>query len=151
MTENIEEILSVQGFYVSTTVGMSMWPMLKNRRDRIVISSVGDRKLRPLDVPLYRRPDGKYVLHRILWVKDDHFVIRGDNTYVLERVPKEWVIGYLTEFYRKGKHIRVESRAYRCYAAIWRLLYFPRLCWNLFRRVAGKIKRILFPKKKKNA
>ena len=52
MTENIEEILSGQGFYVSTTVGMSMWPMLKNRRDRIVISPVGDRQLRPLDVPL---------------------------------------------------------------------------------------------------
>ena len=105
MTENIEDCLAVQGFYVSTTVGMSMWPLLKNRRDRIVIRPVGDRELRRGDVPLYRRPDGKYVLHRILRVKEDHFVIRGDNTYALERVPKEWVIGYLAEFYRKGKHV----------------------------------------------
>jgi hypothetical protein len=151
MTENIEEILSSQGFYVSTTVGMSMWPMLKNRRDRIVIAPVGGRKLRRWDVPLYRRPDGKYILHRILRVKQDHFVIRGDNTYALERVPKEWVIGYLTEFYRKGKHVKTDSLAYRCYAAVWHFLYFPRLCWLFLRRLAGKIKRTLFPKKKKNA
>ena len=151
MTENIEDFLAGQGFYVSTTVGMSMWPMLKNRRDRIVIRPVGDRELRRWDVPLYRRPDGKYVLHRILRVKADHFVIRGDNTYALEHVPKEWVIGYLAEFYRKGKHVTADSRGYRCYAALWHALYVPRYCLSLLRRAAGKIKRTLFPKKKKNA
>ncbi|MBQ9132521.1 MAG: S24/S26 family peptidase [Clostridia bacterium] len=147
MIENIEQHLREQGFYVSTTVGMSMWPMLKNRRDRIVIRPVGDRPLGRLDVPLYRRPDGKYVLHRILRVKEDHFVIRGDNTYALERVPKDWVIGYLAEFYRKGKHVKVDSRAYRCYAAVWQGIYPVRRVLVWMRRLAGKCKRALLPKK----
>ena len=53
---------------VSTTVGDSMEPMLRNRKDTIIIEPVHGR-LKRYDLPLYRRPDGKYVLHRILHVK----------------------------------------------------------------------------------
>ena len=47
------------------TVGDSMEPMLRNRKDTIIIEPVHGR-LKRYDLPLYRRPDGKYVLHRIL-------------------------------------------------------------------------------------
>ena len=149
MIENIETHLREQGFYVSTTVGMSMWPMLKNRRDRIVVRSVEGVTLRKWDLPLYRRPDGKYVLHRILRVEKDHYIIRGDNTYVKEIVPKEWVIGYVTEFYRKERHVKSTSRAYRFYAAFWHTVYPFRRALFLARRLAGKCKRALLPGKKK--
>lgn len=32
----IEEALESQGFYMSTTVGVSMFPLLRNRRDTIL-------------------------------------------------------------------------------------------------------------------
>ena len=81
---NIERQLAEQGFYVSTTVGCSMRPMLRNRRDRVIVLPIGDERLKKYDLPLYRRPDGKYILHRIIGVRDGEYVIRGDNTYAKE-------------------------------------------------------------------
>ena len=91
--ENIEAQLREQGFYVSTTVGWSMFPMLRNRRDRVVVLPVGQERLRKYDLPLYRRPDGKYILHRIIGVREGEYIIRGDNTYVKEHVPDGWILG----------------------------------------------------------
>lgn len=141
---NIEEQLLENGTYVSTTVGSSMKPMLRNRRDRIVLVPVGDKSLKKWDLPIYRRPDGKYVLHRIIAVKDDHYVIRGDNTYQKEYVPKEWVLGYVCEFYRGEKHVSADSRAYRFYAALWQRIYFLRLPIHKLWTLAYKIKHKIF-------
>jgi len=143
----IERQLSEQGVYVSTTVGWSMFPMLRNRRDRIIILPIGEEDLKKYDLPLYRRPDGKYVLHRILSVKKDHYVIRGDNTFKKEYVPKEWVLGYVSEFYRQDRHVRSDARGYRLYARLWRWIYPVRWCLYFARRCIGKLKRMLFSKK----
>lgn len=99
----IEDVLSSNGQYVGPTVGVSMLPMLKNRRDTIVVSKKTER-LQPLDVALYKRGNA-YVLHRVLRVTDTGYIIRGDNCYADEIVPEDNVIGVLTEFFRKDKHI----------------------------------------------
>ena len=147
MNTSIEEQLRESGVVVSTTAGVSMWPMLRNRRDRVVLCSVGEERLEKFDLPLYRLPDGKYVLHRIIGVREDCYVIRGDNTYRKEYIPKEWILGCVTEFYRGGKHISANSKGYRFYASVWNKLYFLRYpahaVWSFCRRVG----RGLFPKK----
>ncbi len=140
----IEEQLQKNGVYVSTTSGWSMKPMLRDRRDRIVLLPVGDRELKKWDLPMYRRPDGKYVLHRIIGVREDHYIIRGDNTYQKERVPKEWVLGYVSEFYRGDRHVKADSRSYRFYAATWNLIYPIRRVWWGIREVLSKIKHKMF-------
>lgn len=137
---SIETELKENGVYVSTTAGTSMKPMLRNRRDRIVLLPVGDRVLEKWDLPMYRRPDGKYILHRIIEVKEDHYVIRGDNTFVKEYVPREWILGYVSEFYRGKKHISTDSRAYRFYAAFWHAIYPLRVPFHKLRRLASKMK-----------
>ncbi len=147
MASNIEQQLAEQGVYVSTTVGWSMFPMLRNRKDRIVILPIGDQRLKKYDLPLYRRPDGKYVLHRILKVKENHYVIRGDNTYRLEHVPDEWILGYVSEFYRNGKHVDSNSRAYRAYVTFWRIIYPFRYVAYHALLLAIKLHRKIFPKK----
>ena len=145
---NIEKQLKEQGFYVSTTVGYSMWPMLKNRRDRVVLRALEEGEtLKKGDVPLYIRPhDGKHILHRILKVKEDHYIIRGDNTYSLERVPKTWIVGVLHEFYRKGKHVSVSNKKYHLYATAWQWIYPVRFVCHyvklFFSKVIGRLKRI---------
>ena len=74
-----EEILEKDGRLVYRFRGVSMKPMLYQNRDLVVIEKVKDR-LKKGDVVLYRR--GKdYVLHRIVRVSEDGYVIRGDNTY----------------------------------------------------------------------
>jgi hypothetical protein len=101
--QKIEDVLLSQGQYVGPTAGVSMLPMLKNRRDTIVVVKKTER-LHPLDVALYKRGN-LYVLHRVLQVTDTGYIIRGDNCYSDEIVPEEAVIGVLTEFFRKDKHI----------------------------------------------
>ena len=109
----IEDVLSSNGQYVGPTVGVSMLPMLKNRRDTIVVSKKTER-LQPLDVALYKRGNA-YVLHRVLRVTDTGYIIRGDNCYADENVPEAAVIGVLTEFFRKGKHYTCDNKKYLNY------------------------------------
>ena len=144
---NIEQQLRDGGVYVSTTVGYSMRPMLRNRRDRIVVVAKGEERLKKWDLPLYRYPDGRYVLHRIIDVKDGYYIIRGDNTFVKEKIPEEWILGYVSEFYRGEKHIFSNQKSYRFYAALWQRLYFLRMPLHKARCLASRIKHKLFSKK----
>ena len=144
MSESIESQLKNQGFYVSTTVGVSMRPMLRNRRDRVIIKPVGKERLKKWDLPLYRRPDGKYVLHRIIGVRDGYYIIRGDNTYAKEKVPDEWILGVMTEFYRGDRHYTAEQGSYRRYAAFWQTVYPLRYPIHVARVLASRVKRKLF-------
>ena len=109
----IEEVLLEMGKYIGPTVGVSMLPMLKNRRDTIVVKAKTER-LQPLDVALYKRGDA-YILHRVLSVTESGYIIRGDNCYYDEIVPEEAVIGVLTEFFRKKKHYFCTDKKYLRY------------------------------------
>ena len=109
----IEEVLLETGKYIGPTVGVSMLPMLKNRRDTIVVKAKTER-LQPLDVALYKRGDA-YILHRVLSVTESGYIIRGDNCYYDEIVPEEAVIGVLTEFFRKKKHYFCTDKKYLRY------------------------------------
>lgn len=144
---NIERQIAEQGFYVSTTVGCSMRPMLRNRRDRVIVLPIGDERLKKYDLPLYRRPDGKYILHRIIGVRDGEYVIRGDNTYAKEYVPDAWVLGYVTEFYRGKRHVLSSARSYRFYARVWNLIYPVRCVFHAGRSFAARVWHKLKPKK----
>ena len=96
----IEDVLREKGVYVGPTVGGSMLPMLKSRRDTVVIRPKTER-LNRLDVALYRRGEA-YVLHRVLAREEGGYLIRGDNCYSDEHIPENAVFGVLTEFFRKG-------------------------------------------------
>ncbi len=150
-TENsfphIEEQIAKNGFFASTTVGTSMRPMLRNRRDRIILLPVGKERLKKYDLPLYHRPDGKYILHRIIGVRDGHYVIRGDNTYAKEYVPDAWIVGYVSEFYRGNRHILTTSKSYRFYAKFWNFIYPVRYLYHAFRSFASHVWHKIKPKK----
>ena len=112
--QSIEEVLLTHGKYVGPTVGISMLPMLKNRRDTIVVMPKTER-LQHLDVALYKRGND-YVLHRVLQPIEGGYIIRGDNCYSDEKVPESAVVGVLTEFFRKGKHFYCTDKKYLKYA-----------------------------------
>lgn len=116
-----EDILATDGVLVYKTRGVSMEPMLRQDRDLVIIR-VPDSRLKKYDVALYKR--GKsYVLHRVIAVGSDHYLIRGDNTFALEKVPDSNVIGVLTEFKRKGRLHTVSDRSYMLYVRCWDTLY----------------------------
>lgn len=147
--QTIEAVLQQNGQYVGPTVGVSMLPMLKSRRDTVVIKAKAER-LKPMDVALYKRGE-TYVLHRVLSVTEKGYIIRGDNCYSDENVPERAVIGVLTEFFRKGKHIFVTDKKYLRYAKRRVRFYKPRrffvLTYWKCRRACGKVLRKLKLKK----
>ena len=143
----IEDELSRHGVYASTTRGVSMRPLFKTGRDMVIITKP-EGELRKYDVVLYRDGKGKYILHRIIAVKDNYFVIRGDNTYVRERVDKSRIIGVLTEFNRAGKHHSVNEASYKLYSRIWNLLYIPRAACYFTLRTAKRALRKIFKRKR---
>lgn len=110
----IEELLELDGRYLSTTRGVSMRPMLKSGRDVIVVLPKTER-LKPYDVALYRRGES-YVLHRVIGVTDSGYVIRGDNTYTDEIVPESAVIGVLAEYFSKKRTVKVTDKRYLRYS-----------------------------------
>ncbi len=131
---SIEEVLKTKGTYIGPTVGRSMLPMLKNRRDTIVVQAKRER-LKPKDVALYKRGD-TYILHRVLSVTDTGYIIRGDNCYVDEIVPEETVLGVLTEFFRKDKHYYCTDEKYLRYVDKRLKRYKSR---RFFVKIKGKI------------
>ena len=116
-----EKLLEEDGKLVYRTRGVSMEPMLRQNRDLVVIEVPASR-LKKYDVALYKRGTS-YVLHRVIGVKSDHYLIRGDNTYALETVPDSAVLGVLTAFQRKGKKYSVTDWNYRCYVRFWNAIY----------------------------
>lgn len=141
----IEQILKQEGVFVSTTSGVSMEPLFRHRRDTIIIRPVTGR-LKKYDVPLYRR--GKdYVLHRIIKVLPDSYVILGDNCVAKEHgITDDQIVGVLTEFYRKDKHVTVNNFWYRLYARLWCASYPLRMTYRRVRGFAGRVYRKIFPK-----
>ena len=75
---HIEQMLERDGVIVYKTRGVSMRPMLKQNRDLVTVRKFEGR-LKKYDVPLYRRKRGGYVLHRIIGLKDDCYIIRGEK------------------------------------------------------------------------
>ena len=124
--KSIEEVLEEDGVYVSTTSGVSMRPLFKHRRDTVIISKTTAR-LKKYDVPLYRRGD-QYILHRIIKVLPDSYVIVGDNCIQKEYdITDENILGVLTAFYRKDRYYTVSHPLYRAYAVFWCYTYYPRV------------------------
>lgn len=114
-----EQEIQKSGKLIYTNVGNSMMPFIRQGRDILIISKVNGR-LKRYDVPLYKRDSGQYVLHRILKVRKDDYVICGDNRYVKEYgINDKNIIGVLTAVIRNGKEIPVTDYKYRIYVHLW--------------------------------
>ena len=122
---SFEEVLRRHGKLVYTVRGASMMPMLREKRDLAVIDPLPTDKngsplrCRKYDVVLYKRGD-KYVLHRILKVLPEGYIICGDNNYWREYdIGDDSIIGVLTGFVRTGAEMPVTDPRYRTYVHLW--------------------------------
>ena len=114
-----EEEIEKSGKIIYTNVGDSMMPFIRQGRDVLVISRAEGR-LKLYDVPLYKRDSGQYVLHRILKVRENDYVICGDNRCSREYgITDRHIIGVLTGIIRDGREIPVTDLKYRIYVHLW--------------------------------
>ena len=130
-----EELLKRDGKIITHVVGRSMLPLLHDRESIVIVEDIGRVPPRRGDVVLYRM-GGRYILHRVLRIEGEAYVIRGDNTWTLEHVPKTALLGTMTGFFRRPKS-RLTGRknvVYRLYC-----LALPGIRWA--RRCGGKVRR----------
>lgn len=115
--------------------GISMLPMLKQGRDTVTLTAV-TKPLKKYDIPLYRRDNGKYVLHRIIKIGES-FTCIGDNQFTAEQdIKKEQIIAIVSAFTRNGKEYSVDNLCYKIYCRFWHFSRFPRRCIRaLFLRI----------------
>lgn len=137
--------------------GTSMLPMLRENRDTVTLSPLPE-KLKKYDLPLYRRANGQYVLHRIVQVtaesgEDLHridsiktglvhaphpiYTCRGDNQVVSETgLSHDRMIALVTGFTRNGREHSVQEPGYRIYCRLWYAICPAR---KLYRRIRRKL------------
>lgn len=138
MSARFEDVLARDGRLVYTTTGGSMLPMLREKRDLIVVERPRGR-LNKYDVALFRGEGGKCILHRVIRVEPDGYVLRGDNNRASERgIREEQILGVLTAFVRDGREIAVTDERYRLYVRLWCALYHPRMALRALRAMAGR-------------
>lgn len=142
------EKLNSGGTVTFTPKGKSMLPMLRDGEDVVVLSKPNG-KLHLFDIPLYRRSNGVYVLHRIVnFDADGSYVLCGDNQFALEHGIKDSdIIGVVTAFYRKGKAYSVNSFKYRLYVNFW---YYTRFFRHSYRFGTDKVSKLFGKGNKKS-
>ncbi len=100
-----------QKFKIEIT-GTSMNPLLFEKRDFVLI----EKPCFPLsvgDIPLYRRSDGAFVLHRIVDTDPNGYVMCGDNQFILEKgITDKNIIGVVCEMNINGKKVLLSDPEY---------------------------------------
>lgn len=140
MSVRFEDVLARGGTLVYTCVGTSMLPMLRQKRDLVVLKPPTGR-LRKYDVALYRDGNGKYILHRVIEAGPAGYVFRGDNNRTGESgIQEDQVIGVLTAFIRDGREIPVTDGRYRLYVRLWCGLFPLRTALARCAALPGRLK-----------
>ena len=117
--------------------GISMLPMLRQGIDSVVLAPL-PKRLRKYDLPLYRRNNGKYVLHRVVKAGETYSCI-GDNQFKLEEgLRHDQMIAVVTGFTRGSREYSVDHPGYRLYCRIW---HYSRPLRHFWRRGIGWIRR----------
>ena len=124
-TCSIEEAAK-RGHFVVNPHGVSMWPMIRNGKDSVLIEPAEGR-LQKYDIPLYKDRRGRYVIHRIIEVTDTGYIICGDGLFEKEYdITDANILGVVAGFYRKEKFISCTDKGYMRYVKLWVGMMFMR-------------------------
>lgn len=148
----VESCLEQGSQVILTVTGNSMYPLLRHRQDQVVLQRADKANLQIGDVPLYRRANGKLVLHRIVDKGITSYTLCGDGQWVKEYgLPSTAVLAVAVGFWRGGRYISCDARGYKLYTKIWIALLplrpFIIKCGRFAARVLRKLRK-LFKKTK---
>lgn len=99
--------------------GGSMAPFLVNHRDTVYLSKIR-HPLKKGDMILYRRDNGRYVLHRICQAASGTYTLVGDAQTEIEfGIRPDQVLAIVTAVRRKGKLLRPGSFWWDFFQKAW--------------------------------
>lgn len=134
------EVLERDGRYISVPNGISMRPMIRGKKDAVVIEKLKNNPKR-YDLVLYIRGKEQGVIHRVIKFKNNQYIICGDNCWQLEYVNLEQIKGIVTEYCRKGKWHKVNNFLYKVYVHLWvDLLFIKRPIFYIRDKLKRKLK-----------
>ena len=108
-TDNIPLVIS----------GSSMSPFLVHHRDTVYLSKVR-QPLKRGDMILYRRTNGKYILHRIYRTEPNTYTLVGDAQTVIEQgITSNQVLALVTAVQRKGQLLKPGSFWWEFFRLVW--------------------------------
>lgn len=126
MNKKLEDIILEKGYLITMPIGNSMLPLIRPNKDTVVIKKRIPKKY---DVVLYKRDNGKYILHRVLKINHKEYIICGDNQWEKEfGITDRQILGVMDGFYRGDKYIDISSYRYKLYVRFWcSSLYFRKI------------------------
>ncbi len=144
----LREVLEADGTFRITVTGTSNLPILHPDRDTVVLGRVNG-PLRKLDLPLYRRDSGQYVLHRVVSVEaDGTYTCCGDQQWKKEPgICLDQVIACVVSICRNGREFSAENKQYRFWVRIWVFLLPCRRFLIRLYHAFGRIRRRLFQRR----
>ena len=100
--------------------GDSMFPLIRNGRDEVVLYPCTKEELVPMDVVLFRYR-GKHLLHRILQREGERLLLQGDGSFIAkEECTTNDVIGKVNLIIKpSGKMLSVNEREWRLASWLW--------------------------------
>ena len=122
---SFEQTIREKGVLVYPFRGISMRPMLRQETDTVIIRAYPQgQRPQKYDVILFRARSGKYVMHRVVRLRERDLTTRGDNLYRDETgIEDDQILGVLTGFVRNQKQISVLTPRYRLYGRFWVAVY----------------------------
>ena len=131
-------VITGGGVFTLKPHGTSMRPTIVPGRDTVSIVAPEGRASF-YDILFYKRPDGQFVLHRVVAVEADSYTLCGDFQVDLEYgVKDEWVIGVVSEIVTPARTLTRGDRAFVA-AAKKRIRNRPlRIIWRRIRKWMGK-------------
>lgn len=124
MSDLLFDIIKSDGKVSIIASGVSMEPFIRNKKDVVTLIKV-ERKIEKGDVPLYRRSNGKIVLHRVIGKDENGYIIRGDNQWTNEYGIKDGnIIALLYSVKKGGIEVKKDSALCRVYEFFLPLIRF---------------------------
>ena len=125
---HIRDMLNEDKSVTFKVSGNSMWPFYINQKTNVTLKKTNVKKH---DVVLAYY-DKRYVLHRILNIKDDVIILRGDAAILKEHVNPHDIIGKVVSYENK-KPINQHTFLHKLLVILW--------IYNPLRRLILRIKR----------
>lgn len=137
----VENTVNGGGCVPLVVTGNSMAPFMKDGRDTVWLKKCTEADYKKGKILLFRRADGKMVLHRVIKVNSlGVLTMNGDAQFWCEDIKKEQALAVVSHIERNGRRRSCGSMIYKTKIAIWQALKPLR---PLLFRVQRKIKRML--------
>ncbi len=141
MDDIISAVIKNDGKVSIIASGVSMEPFIKNKKDVVTLVGAG-RKLKKGDVPLYRRGNGKVVLHRVIGEDKNGYIMRGDNQWTNEYgIKDENILALLYSVKKGSRELKKDSTLCRIYEFLLPLIRLLKKSKNFISIRAKRLRR----------